>query len=158
MRQAPEGFVAAYPALFRSAYRVAFRLLGDRSDAEEVAQEALTRALTRWRRVHEYAEPWVVRVSTNLAIDAARRRARHREELTERVAVDAYADERVDLVRALSALPKRQREVVVLRFLGDFSEANVATTLGLSTGTVKSHSSRGLQALRLSLDPVTEES
>ena len=68
--------------------------------------------------------------------------------------VDAFVDERLDLVRALSALPRRQREVVVLRFLGDFSEATVATVLGLSAGTVQSHSARGLEALRRTLNPV----
>jgi RNA polymerase sigma factor (sigma-70 family) len=157
MRQTPNGFDAAYPALFRRAYCAAFRFLGERTEAEEVAQEALTRALVRWRRVEEYAEPWVVRVATNLAIDAVRRKARLQEEVTERVTVDAYVEERVDLVHALSRLPRRQREVVVLRFLADFSEATVATTLGLSAGTVKSHSARGLEALRRTLDPVTEE-
>ena len=154
MRQAPTSFDAAYPALFRRAYRSAYRLLGERTEAEEVAQEALTRALVRWRRLEQYAEPWVVRVATNLAIDVIRRRARHQEEMSERMIVDAFVDERLDLVRALSALPRRQREVVVLRFLGDFSEATVATVLGLSAGTVKSHSARGLEALRRTLNPV----
>lgn len=157
MRQAPASFDAAYPALFRRAYRAAYRLLGERTEAEEVAQEALTRALVRWRRLADYAEPWVVRVATNLAIDVVRRRNRQREETTEHMVLDAYVDERVDLVRALSTLPRRQREVVVLRYLGDFSEATVATALGLSSGTVKLHSARGLEALRRTLSPVTEE-
>ena len=64
------------------------------------------------------------------------------------------AIERVDLQRALLRLPKRQREVVVLRFLADLPEAEVAESLGCSTGTVKSHASRGLVALRLSLGEV----
>jgi RNA polymerase sigma factor (sigma-70 family) len=156
MRQAPGDFDAAYPALYRRAYRAAFRLLGVRAEAEDVAQETLTRALVRWRGVQDYAEPWVVRTATNLSIDVVRRRARRHEEMDEGVSTDRYVDERVDLVRALHALPRRQREVVTLRFLGDFSEVDVAAALGLSNGTVKSHASRGLDALRARL-AVTEE-
>lgn len=61
---------------------------------------------------------------------------------------------RVDLYRALVGLPRRQREVVVLRHLADFSEADVAAALGCSVDSVKTHASRGLAALRavLSVD------
>jgi RNA polymerase sigma-70 factor (sigma-E family) len=156
MRQAPGSFDAAYPALYRRAYRAAYRLLGNRPEAEDVAQEALTRALMRWQRIEEYAEPWVVRTSTNLAIDVVRRRGRRNEESKDAVTTDRFIDERVDLVRALLALPRRQREVVVLRYLGDFSESDVAVALGLSNGTVKSHAARGLTALRARLQPGPE--
>lgn len=147
-------FDDAYPSLFARAYRAAYRLLGVRADAEEIAQEALTRAYVRWMTVADYAEPWVVRVATNLAIDVARKRARiSLEEVEHAVMVDAYADERLDLARALAALPRRQREVVVLRYLGDFSESEIARVLDCSNGTVKSHASRGLTALRSRLGP-----
>jgi RNA polymerase sigma factor (sigma-70 family) len=56
--------------------------------------------------------------------------------------------ERMDLTRALRRLPRRQRQVVVLRYLADWSEIDVAGELGCSTGAVKSHASRGLAALR----------
>ena len=59
--------------------------------------------------------------------------------------------QRVDLQRALALSPK-QREVVVLRYLVDLPEAEVAQTLGCSVGTVKTHASRGLAALRKSLE------
>jgi RNA polymerase sigma-70 factor (sigma-E family) len=156
MRPAPGGFDAAYPALFRRAYRTAYRLLGSRAEAEDVAQEALTRALMRWRRVEEYAEPWVVRTATNLAIDVVRRGKRRAGEVNDRTAGDLFVDDRMDLVRALMTLPRRQREVVVLRYLGDFSESDVASALGLGHGTVKSHASRGLATLRTALGPVSE--
>src|SRR4051794_1829446 len=156
MRQPRDSFDAAYPALYRRAYRAAYRLLGSRAEAEDVAQETLTRALVSWRRIEEYAEPWVVRTATNLSIDVVRRRLRQREELTEPVAIDAHVEERLDMVRALLALPRRQREVVTLRFLGDFSEDSVAVALGLSNGTVKSHAARGLAALRARLQPGSE--
>src|SRR3954464_13617537 len=148
MRRTRDGFDAAYPALYRRAYRAAYRLLGSRAEAEDVAQETLTRALVRWRRIEEYAEPWVVRTATNLSVNVVRRRLRQRQEVTESVATDTRLEERIDLMRALTALPRRQREVVALRFLGDFSEEALAATLGLSNGTVKSHCSRGLAALR----------
>ncbi|MFL6238256.1 MAG: RNA polymerase sigma factor [Actinomycetes bacterium] len=156
MRQAPSSFDAAYPALYRRAYSAAYRLLGNRPEAEDVAQEALTRGLVRWRGIEPYAEAWVVRIATNLAIDVVRRRLRRHEETKDAVSIDRFVDERVDLVRALSALPRRQREVVALRFLGDFSEADVAKALGLSNGTVKSHAARGLAAMRAHLQPVPE--
>src|SRR4051812_35194742 len=56
------------------AYQVAFRLLGDHADAEEVAQETLARALTRWKSVASHDEAWVAHVATNLAIGRWRRR------------------------------------------------------------------------------------
>jgi len=60
--------------------------------------------------------------------------------------------QRVDLQRALVALSPKQREVVILRYLVDLPEAEVAETLGCSVGTVKTHASRGLAALRKSLE------
>lgn len=148
MREATEGFAAVYPALYKRAYRAGYRLLGVSAEAEDVAQEALTRALMRWHRIEEYAEPWVVRTATNLAIDAVRRRKRQTEEMSEQVERDPHATERLDLAEALASLPRRQREVVALRFLGDFSERETAAALGLSSGTVKSHTARGLAAMR----------
>ncbi len=66
-------------------------------------------------------------------------------------AVDEHFTERVDLAQALRRLPTRQRQVVVLRYLADWSEADVAAELGTSLGTVKRHASRGLAAMRQSL-------
>lgn len=71
---------------------------------------------------------------------------------------DAFADPsgglvtRLDLVEGLRRLPRRQREVVALRYLADVSEAETARLLGCSTGTVKTHAHRGLAALRLGLE------
>jgi RNA polymerase sigma-70 factor (sigma-E family) len=148
-----ETFDDAFDALFRCAYRVAFRLLGDREDATDVAQEALARASLRWSSLVRGGDPtpWVVRVAANLAVDRWRRRR-----VAARVPmVDGPASttlpERVDLQRALAGLPKRQREVVVLRYVADLPEADVARALGCSVGTVKTHASRGLAALRVAL-------
>jgi len=142
-------FEEAFPDLYRLAYRVSFRVLGDRGDAEDVAQEALARAHLRWARLRERPEGWIVTVATNLSIDRHRRRRRLSGLVSEPLAlVDVHQAERIDLARALRRLPRRQREVVVLRYLADWSEADVATALGVSAGAVKSHASRGLAALR----------
>jgi len=151
-------FDDSFPALFRDAYRVAYRLLGDREDAADAAQEACARACARWRRLTRGGDPapWVVRVAGNLAIDQWRRRrtaAGHEVQ----PAMPTGTPDRVDLHRALDALPRRQREVVVLRYFADLSEAAVASALGCSVGTVKTHNSRALATLRAALDPRDEE-
>ncbi|HVC69562.1 MAG TPA: sigma-70 family RNA polymerase sigma factor [Acidimicrobiales bacterium] len=153
MSQAVGGFEDAFPALYGLAYRVSFRVLGDRGDAEDVAQETMARAHLRWSRLHERPQGWVVTVATNLAIDRHRRRRRSTSLGAEPLSlVDIHQAERIDLARALRRLPRRQREVVVLRYLADWSESHVAEALGVSAGSVKSHASRGLTALRLHLD------
>ena len=144
-------FRAAYVELFPLAFRVAVRLVGDVSTAEDVAAEALARAYARWEHVENlpYRDAWVLRVASNVAIDVTRRRRR-------RVAPVAVAEAdpsdaaatRVALVAALRALPDRQRDVVVLRYLSDLPEEAVAASLGISAGTVKTHLSRGLTSLR----------
>jgi RNA polymerase sigma factor (sigma-70 family) len=109
--------------------------------------------LVRWKKVSAYAEPWVVRVAGNLAIDRVRKRQRTGAFRARDVpGIDA---QRVDLQRALVALSPKQREVVILRYLVDLPEVEVAETLGCSVGTVKTHASRGLAALRKSLEVTT---
>ncbi|HEU5309123.1 MAG TPA: sigma-70 family RNA polymerase sigma factor [Acidimicrobiia bacterium] len=147
-------FEEAFEDLYLRAYGVAFQLLGRRSEAEDVAQETLARAFVRWRRIRSYAEAWVVRVAGNLAIDAWRRRQRvdTTGDAERRGATAPGPDgQRVDLHRALDALSRRQREVIVLRFLADLPEADVAKALGCSVGSVKQHASRGLATLRASM-------
>jgi RNA polymerase sigma-70 factor (sigma-E family) len=145
------GFDGMFPELFRSAYRVAFRLLGSREDAADCAQEACARACADWAKLVRSGSPvpWVVRVSSNLAIDRWRRvrRARGHEVSPVAPAIDPDP-ERLDLYRALDALPRRQRDIVVLRYLADMSEADVAAAIGCSLGTVKSNAARGRAALR----------
>src|SRR3954447_3508012 len=144
-------FTDAYPRLFGEAYRVAYRLLGDRAEAEDVASETCARAFSRWRSITDYAEPWCVRVAGNLGLDILRARARRAKRRdrgpTLRDEMDASVD-RLDLYEALSRLPRRQRETVVIRFIGDQSEEQTAALLGVSVGSVKTHASRGLGNLR----------
>ena len=145
-------FDEAFPELAALVFRVAYRLLGNRAEAEDVAQEAVARAFARWRRVHDHAAPWVARVAANLALDALRAKGRrHQVDLppdaasggAERAAID-----RMELARLLESLPRRQREVVVMRYLADRSEADTAEALGTSVGSVKRHAHRGLATLR----------
>jgi RNA polymerase sigma-70 factor (sigma-E family) len=152
VRAAAARFEDEYSLLFAAAYRIAYRLLGDRGDAEDVAQEACARAYSRWSSVRDYARPWCIRVAGNLALDrlrAAERARRHGDD-TPRPALDESATTatRLDLHRALDALPSRQRQVVILRYLGDLSERQTADVLGVSVGSVKTHGSRGLARLR----------
>ncbi len=144
-------FEEAFEELYVRAYGVAYQLLGRRSESEDVAQETLARAFVHWRKIRAYAEAWVVRVAGNLAVDTWRRLRR----------VDTSGDterrnpsspgptgQRIDLHRGLDTLSRRQREVIVLRFLADLPEADVAKALGCSVGSVKQHASRGLATLR----------
>jgi RNA polymerase sigma factor (sigma-70 family) len=129
-------------------------LLGNQQEAEDIAQEACARACMRWSRLSRQGtqRPWVVRVATNLAIDEYRRRQRA---LANRHVAPAQLESidvrRIDLHRALEKLTRRQRDVVVLRYVVDLSEADTAAALGCAAGTVKSHAARGLAALRAAL-------
>jgi RNA polymerase sigma factor (sigma-70 family) len=152
-------------ALGALAYRVGYRILGEREDARDVTQETLARAYAHWSRVGPYDEAWVTRVATNLALDAARARDRSRHpERAARVRraaapgpaptdLAASVVQRRELVSGLRRLSRRQREVVAMRYLADLPEAEVAAALGCSVGTVKQHASRGLAALRKALEP-----
>ncbi len=157
-RRPERPFPDSYPELYRAAYRVAFRLLGSKEEAADVAQEACARVFARWSRVARYDEPvaWVARVAANLAVDCwRRRRTAHRfNELQEDRGATADRrsdDDRIDLHRALVKLPRRQREVVLLRYVADLPERAVASALGCSVGSVKTHGSRGLASLRRAL-------
>jgi RNA polymerase sigma-70 factor (sigma-E family) len=155
VRAAATNFDDAYPGLYRSAYRIAFRILGGREEAADLAQEACARAYSRWSRVGGFDSPdaWVTRVTGNLALDLLRRRrtaSRHAENAGAPDSREPDGD-RVDLQRALLSLSRRQRDVVLLRFVADLSEAAVAAALGCSVGSVKAHASRGLATLRTTL-------
>jgi len=147
-----ESFDDAFDGLFAVAERVARRVAGP-SDAEDVAAEVMGRAFARWSRLKSlpYLEAWVARVAFNEALDVfTRNRRRQPAGATGPVDRDAGDDiaMRIALNEALAKLPRRQREVVALRYLADLSEADTATTLGLTVGSVKQHCRRALQAMR----------
>jgi RNA polymerase sigma-70 factor (sigma-E family) len=139
-------------------------LLTDRNqaDAQDLVQLALERAWARRRGISRSGgpEPYVRRVLVNASIDRRRLLRRRAEHLLGDTGMDTWADiagvgdpaglvsRRDLLIRSLAALPPRQRAVLVLRYWEDLPEAEVATTLGCSVGTVKSQASRGLARLR----------
>ncbi len=134
----------------------AWLLVGNMDRAEELTQQALVRTYGAWRRARTEPLPYARRVLVNLRTDTWRRR--RREVLTDEVpeaCADARghtrADDRDQLIRALALLTPRQRRVVVLRYLADVSEADVAADLGVTTGTVKTTASRGLATMRAAL-------
>ena len=153
MENAGLAFVDAFPALYRRAYQAAFRLTGDRTASEDLAQEALIRAYARWDALDDRREGWVVTTTVRLVIGGWRRdrRAAGAADSRGSSTVDAVVAERLDLLRLLAALPRRQREVAVLRYLEDRSEREVAELLGCSVGSVKRHASRAAIALRAAL-------
>lgn len=147
-------FRAFYERMDRRALRTARRLVGSEAVAEDLAAEALARAYARWPQVREHPNPdaWLLRVVGNLAVDHMRR-GRHTGPApdaepvgTDRPEHDAVLH--VDLARAVHRLSGRQQEVVVMRYLVDLSEDEVASTLGLSNGSVKTHLSRATRRLR----------
>ena len=147
-------FVERFDDLFAVGYRAGYAVIGRRAEAEDCAQEALARALARWSRVEDHATAWVARVATNLALDRIRRLERQRRhEPPPVLADDPVTVRRHDLVQALRALPARQREAVVLRFIVDLSEQDTARAMSCAVGTVKSSAARGLERLRTALGP-----
>jgi RNA polymerase sigma-70 factor (sigma-E family) len=145
-----EYVVARTPALLRYAYV----LTGDAARAEDLVQGALASAYRHWRRIAPDPDAYVRRSVLNAYLNHWRRLLR-RELLVDRFPERAAAVEEVedrDLVwRALSLLPPRQRAVVVLRFYEDLDVARTAELLQISTGTVKSQTSKALASLRTSL-------
>jgi len=154
----PASFDDRFAGLAAIAYRVSFRILGSRPEAEDVAQETLARAYVRWSRVEGHAEPWVARVAANQALKVVSRRQRRapRDPKAPADDLDTVALTRLGLAGALESLPRRQREVLVLRYLADLPEEAVARHLGCAVGTVKQHAHRGLSKLRVLLDPGAE--
>jgi RNA polymerase sigma factor (sigma-70 family) len=115
-------------------------------EAHDVAQEAFQKAFVRWRRLskHDWVGGWVMTTALNLA-----RKSRPRPIPIEEVALTTSAsEERTDLVAALHRLPRRQQQALVLTYIGDLPIEAVASVMGVSTGTVKSHLARGRASLR----------
>jgi RNA polymerase sigma factor (sigma-70 family) len=148
---AADDFEAVFAVLYPRARTVALRILGSVPDAEDAAAEALARALADWSRVSalDYRDAWVLRVTANVAIDAARRRGRS---VASSPSTGPDEDDvsvlRLTLVSALTALPRRQREALVLRHMAGFPEDDVARAMGVSHNTAKKHLQRGLGRLR----------
>jgi RNA polymerase sigma-70 factor (ECF subfamily) len=154
-----EEFEAVFRALYPSALRVALKVLREPPDAEDAVSEAFARALLSWGRISrlDYRDAWIMRVTANVAVDAARKQDRVSRLVSDVVVGDDDVAGRLDLVAALASLPRRQREVVALRYLADVAAPDVAACLGISPSSVKEHTSRGMAALRGRLGPTWKE-
>lgn len=127
---------------------------GDPHTAEELAQDTLVKVCIRWRSVQRMTNPeaWMFRVATNLSNSYFRRKTAERKAKA-RLKTDHYHQnpdvaDAVAIRQALADLPKRQRSVLVLRFYADLSIRDVAETLDMPEGTVKTLTHRGMKSLR----------
>ena len=116
---------------------------GDLASAEDAVQEAIVRAWERSERGDEIAalDRWVATVALNLSRSRLRRlrvERLARPKLAASPRLEGPSSDRIDVVRALAALPRRQREVAVLRYFLDLSTADIAAEMRTSEGTVKS--------------------
>ncbi|MDQ4096954.1 MAG: sigma-70 family RNA polymerase sigma factor, partial [Actinomycetota bacterium] len=149
----PADFEAVFRRLYPRARAVAYRIVGEVAEAEDAAAEAFSRTLLAWRRVGDlpYLDAWVLRVTANVAVDVVRRRRPAPLATLTSEAVpgpDEVVVLRMALAAALAALPRRQREVVALRYLVGLREDEVARSMGVSLGSVKRHGHRALARLR----------
>jgi RNA polymerase sigma-70 factor (sigma-E family) len=154
------GFREFVEARYTDLLRVAYHLTGSAYEAEDLVQSALVKAMGRWKRIDD-PDAYLRRVMINHRTSVWRR-WRSREVpiavLPDRPAGDA-ADrvvERQAMYQAMRSLSPRTRAVIVLRYVADLSEAQVAAVLDCSVGTVKSSASRGLARLREALGPTQE--
>lgn len=151
----PEDFDSFFYECFPAARHSAFRVLGDPQAAEDAAATAMAKAYADWPRVSglAYRRAWVIRVAVNQALGVRRRRRAPAVRPSPVEAAEAEILIRLELLEAVRRLPRRQREALVLRYLGDLSEQEVAEVMGLAAGSVKSHIHRGLEALRVLIRP-----
>ncbi|MBF5030764.1 MULTISPECIES: SigE family RNA polymerase sigma factor [unclassified Micromonospora] len=157
-RAEPVGYEEFVAGRYREIVRFGVLLTGDGRLGEDLAQEGLIAAYRSWHRLgvpEGRPEAYVRQVMIRAAMRARRRR--WRDEVPTGELPDAsrggFADQSdlsVQVLASLRRLPADQRVVLVLRFWADASEAEVAQTLGVAVGTVKSRTSRALAALRAS--------
>ena len=157
---ADEAITSLYAAHYRSLVRIAAFLLHDVGAAEDVVQDAFVALHGHWRQLRDPDR--AAAYLRQAVVNRSRSRLRH-QKVVDRHAPTPGPDapsaeygaigalERTEVISALRALPARQREVVVLRYYADLSEAQIAEAMGISAGAVKSHASRGLAALRTTL-------
>jgi RNA polymerase sigma factor (sigma-70 family) len=150
-------------AHYAGLVRLAALLLGDRSRAEEVVQDAFVRLAVRDRALRDTSRaPAYLR---SAVLNGARSALRHGKVVDRHAArhlrvVDGVgpdvsvlaSDEQRRIIAALRSLPTRQREALGLKFYGELSEAEIAQAMGVSLGSVKTHVHRGLAALAVQLE------
>jgi RNA polymerase sigma factor (sigma-70 family) len=160
----PDALSLVYERFGPLVYSIAMRSLGVRPDAEDVTQQVFVsawRSRDRFDRTRGTLGGWLVTITRNKVTDALRNRQRDSRVLLQVTggavvaAPEAPADQVVDrivMADELAQLPESQRLVMVMAFYSDLTHEQIARTLGLPLGTVKSHIRRGLQRLRTRLE------
>ncbi len=154
--------VDLYREHYRPLVRVAALLLDNTASAEEVVQDAFVQLHQKWERVVEPDKR--VAYLRSVVMNGARSRLRRRQvrrrldvaQNTTGESAEAGAlrsEGRREVLDALRDLPDRQRECLVLRYYAELSEAEIAAALGISAGSVKTHTHRGIAALERALEP-----
>jgi RNA polymerase sigma-70 factor (sigma-E family) len=150
-----------YALHYRALVRLAAMLVRDTPTAEEVVQDAFVAMHGGWQRLRETEK--ALAYLRQAVVNKSRSVLRHRQ-VVEKNLQTAPPDmpsaehgafvllERSAVVAALRDLPDRQREAIVLRYYADLSEAEIAAAMGISRGAVKSHTARGMSALRTALE------
>jgi RNA polymerase sigma-70 factor (sigma-E family) len=152
-----------YHRHLRELVRLAYGLLGNLGEAEEVVQDAFAALLSRWSAVRDIeAAPGYLRTAAVNGVRGRWRRRRVRA-LADRTLRRDPASRESDVIEqavvlgALAQLPMRKRECVLLRYFADLSEIETAAVLGISVGTVKSQTSKALTQLAVLLEPERSE-
>jgi RNA polymerase sigma-70 factor (sigma-E family) len=153
--------VELYSQHYRALVRLAALLLRDTPTAEEVVQDSFVAMHGGWQRLRDTEK--ALAYLRQAVVNRSRSVLRHRT-VVDKNLQKAPPDmpsaehgamallERDAVVAALRHLPDRQREAIVLRYYADLSEADIAAAMGISRGAVKSHTSRGMSALRAALE------
>lgn len=153
-----------YLGEYKSLVRLAVLLLRDVPSAEEVVQEAFIAMYSGWLRLRdpEKALSYLRQAVVNRSRSVLRHRTVVDRNVPKHVPDEPSAEagaitllERSAVIKALSGLPDRQREALVLRYYADLSEAEIAAAMGISKGAVKSHTARGIAALKSVLEQET---
>jgi RNA polymerase sigma-70 factor (sigma-E family) len=164
---ADQAVTAMYQTHYRTLVRAAALLVGDPATAEDVVQDSFIAIHRAWRRLRDpgKALPYLRRSVINNSRSVLRHGAvagryplRPEPELPSAEESALAAVQRSSVLAALAALPARQREVLVLRYYADLSEAQIAAAMGISRGAVKSHAARAKGSLRALLDAYREPS
>lgn len=146
------------------SYGLAYRMLGDAAEAEDLAQEAMLRLwkiAPNWRSGEAQVSTWLYRVVSNLATDRLRQRKRHGPQLDEiaepESGAPSVAEQMQDrarsdaLQRALNTLPERQKQAVILRHIEELANPEIAQVMEITTEAVESLTARGKRALAAAL-------
>jgi len=158
---ADEAVTQLYAVHYRSLVRMAALLVRHSGEAEEIVQDSFVTMHDKWGRLREpeKALGYLRQTVVNRARSSQRRHAvadKHAPRQVPDTPSSEHhmmtAETRTAVMEALHQLPRRQREVLVLRYYSDLTEADIAATLGISRGAVKSHAHRGMNALRQLLE------